>query len=351
MTTVKKIICAFLLPVLLFTACKKDGDTVTLESIEPNALVASATELVLTNATAGDNVFSLSWSRDSLRISHADQYGLAATALTNTLQFDTVSDFTHPKESLETGVQKMYTGTALNMLVLSMGLKPEEPKTIYIRLRSVVGANLDPLYTSTVSVTVTPFNLVSFLYMPGDVSGGDNNYSVKLCSPSSDGLYEGYVKATQWDNFKFTEQPNKDGVVYGSVPNDLYTLDPSAAQWDIWFDEGGYFLVKANTNNLTWSKTTINSFHISGDFNDWSTTANPMTYDAVNKVWTATCNFQPGQWGNSFQIIANSDWVIVYGDDDGDGVLGAGQKVFPPTGTHTVTMNLSNPEKYTITIQ
>jgi hypothetical protein len=76
-----------------------------------------------------------------------------------------------------------------------------------------------------------------------------------------------------------------------------------------------------------------------------------MSYDAVNKVWTATANFQPGQWGNSFQIIANSAWTIVYGDEDGDGILRAGEKVYPAAGTHTVIMDLSNPEKYRITIQ
>ena len=338
-----------LLPLLALIACKKDGDTVTLEYIANNELVASATELVLSNATAGSNVFSLSWSKDSLRVSGNN--GLAGTALVNTLQFDTVNTFTHPKESVETGVQKLFTGTALNMLVLSMGMAPEETKTIYIRLKTEVGANLEPLYTPAVALKVTSFNLVSFLYMPGDLSGGWNSYTTKLCSPTSDGKYEGYVNAIQWNNFKLSEQANGDGIVYGSLPNELYKLDPSAAQWNIWFDETGYFLVKANTNDLTWSKTKINSFHISGDFNEWSTSATPMSYDAVNKVWTATANFQPGEWGNSFQIIANGDWVIVYGDEDGDGEIGAGEKVYPPAGTHTVTMDLSNPEKYTITIQ
>lgn len=348
MRNCKRYIIALLMPLLALTACKKDGDTVTLEHVSGNELVASATELVLTNATAGSNVYSLSWSKDSIRLS---KYGLSNTALTNTLQFDTVSNFTHPKESVETGVQKLFTGTSLNMLVLSMGMAPEETKTIYIRLKTLVGANLEPLYTPTVALKVTTFNLVSFLYMPGDLSGGWNGYTTKLCSPTSDGKYEGYVNAAQWNNFKFAEQSNGSGVVYGSVPNELYKLDPGAAQWNIWFDEGGYFLLKANTNDLTWSKTKINSFHISGDFNDWSTTATPMSYDATNKVWTATANFQPGQWGNSFQIIANSDWVIVYGDEDGDGKIGAGEKVYPSAGVHTVTMNLSNPEKYTITIQ
>lgn len=342
-------IIALLIPLLGLTACKKDGDTVTLQQIESNELVASTNELVLSNATAGSNVFSLSWSKDSLRVSGG--YQLAGNALTNTLQFDTLNTFTHPKESVETGVQKLFTGTSLNMLLLSMGLQPEQTKTVYIRLKTFVGNNVDALYSPIVSLKVTPFNLVSFLYMPGDLSGGWNSYTTRLCSPASDGKYEGYVNAAQWNNFKFTEQASTTGVVYGSLANELYKLDPSAAQWNIWFDEAGYFLLKANTNDLTWSKTKINSFHISGDFNDWSTTATPMTYDAANKVWKATANFQPGQWGNSFQIIANSAWIIVYGDADGDGKIGAGEKVFPPAGTHTVTMNLSNPEKYTITIQ
>lgn len=351
MKTIHQYIFFLFIP-LLFASCNKDGDTVTLSDVKAGELTTSASTVQLSNATAGNVMLSLTWNTDTLAITHADKYGVAVNAMTNTLQIDTINTFTNPKESIETGVVKTFTGSALNSFVLSMGLKPEKAKTIYARLKSSIGANMQTLYSNVVSVSVTPYNLISFLYMPGDVSGGWNNFTTKLCSPSSNGVYEGYVQATQWANFKFYTEPNTTtAVVYGSLANSLYTLDTSAAQWNIWFDAGGYFLVKANTNTLTWSKTAITSFCVTGEFNGWSLTATPMTYDAINKVWTVTCNISTVLYG--VQIIANGDWNFKYGDNAGNGtlVLSGANIVVATPGTYTITMDLSHPEKYFYTIQ
>lgn len=351
MKTIHSYIFFLLLP-LLFVSCDRDGDIITLSDVQEGELLASASNVVLSNETAGALMLSLTWNTDSLKITHSDKYGISETAMTNTLQLDTLQSFANPKESIETGVSKSFTGSALNSLVLSMGLKPGKATTIYARLKSSIGANMKLLYSNVVSFTVTPYDVISFLYMPGDVSGGWNNYTTKLCSPSSNGEYEGYVAATQWANFKFCTEPNNTtAIYYGSLPNSLYTLDSSSSQWNIWFDEGGYFLVKANTNTMTWSKTAISSFCITGEFNGWSLTANPMTYNSVNKVWTVTCNISTVLYG--IQIIANQDWNFKYGDNNNNGVLtlGGSNIVIASPGTYTITMDLSKPEKYTYTIK
>lgn len=350
MKSINLYILLFAIIPMLFSSCEKDGDMVTLSDVQPGELIVSDNNVILSDANSGSYVFSVAWNTKQLEINHAEKYGLATTALTNTVQFDTVSTFTNPKESVETATSKSFTGSSLNSFVLSMGLAPGKAQKIYVRLKSSIGANEDLLYSKISSFTVTPYDVIAFLYMPGMVNWSD--FSVKLCSPNSNGKYEGYVEAAQWANFKFsTTASTTAGTVYGSLANSLYTLDAGTSQWNIWFDEGGYFLLNANTNNLTWSKTKITSFSIAGDFNGWSTTANPMTYDAVNKVWTATCNFKGGEWGNNFKIIANNAWDIVYGDSSGKGILKPGESTAAPTGTYTVTMDLSHPEKYTYTIK
>jgi hypothetical protein len=121
--------------------------------------------------------------------------------------------------------------------------------------------------------------------------------------------------------------------------------------WNIWFDEGGYFLVKADLNSMSWSKKAVSSFAVTGEFNSWSITANPMTYDPTRKVWTATCNISTVLYG--IQIIGNADWAFKYGDTDKNGtlVLGGSNITIAAPGTYTITMDLSNPAKYTYKIQ
>ncbi len=102
---------------------------------------------------------------------------------------------------------------------------------------------------------------------------------------------------------------------------------------------------------MTWSKTAVTSFCVTGEFNSWSLTANPMTYDATNKVWTTVCNISTVLYG--IQIIGNQNWDFKYGDTNANGTLtlGGGNIVVNTPGTYTITMDLSNPGKYTYSIK
>jgi len=67
-------------------------------------------------------------------------------------------------------------------------------------------------------------------------------------------------------------------------------------------------------------------------------------------VWTASCNISTIGWGLKFVI--NGDWTFFYGSNDtGELTLGGNNIVPASTGTKTITMDLSKPEKYTYTIQ
>ena len=317
-------------------------------------LSANHDSIALHEIGAGaNNAITFQW--DSLT------YGVS-TAVIYTIQMDTLNgDFTNPlEEEIATNFYMIsYTDSILNKKLLNLlKLKPDVESQIKIRLKANMTFGNMPVYSNVLILKVTPYSvakIVSFLYMPGDVSGGWTSYTSKLCSRNNDGIYEGYVKANQWANFKFTTQENFTAGVYGSAPNLLYSLsDNTVTQWNIWFDEGGYFLIKADLNSMIWSKTAISSFCVTGDFNSWSLTANPMTYDETNKVWTASCNISTIGYG--IQIIGNGDWSFKYGDNDGGKDAGeltsGGSNIMPTsTGTKTIIMDLSNPEKYTYTIQ
>lgn len=341
-----------LLATLLGMSCENDGDRVVLSGFQEAELKATATNVVLSNENSGKLVFSLMWDAGQLQNTYSERYGISATALTTTLQFSTQNTFSEVKEVVETSSSKSYTGKALNSLALSLGLETGKAATIFIRLQSSIAANIQPLFSNVIELTVTPYEEIAFLYMPGDLSGGWDKYTTKVCSRAGNGEYEGFVEAAQWNNFKFTtEMSSTSGITYGSSPTDLYALDDSKDQWNIWFEEGGYFLIKANTNTMKWSKIAITGFYITGEFNGWNPTANAMTYDSAKKRWTITCNITTTLYG--IQILANGDWAMAYGDDNKNGelTLGGANIVINEPGTYTITMDLSNPEKYTYTIK
>ena len=72
------------------------------------------------------------------------------------------------------------------------------------------------------------------LYM---VNKDDVSLDLAHLTKTGDATYSGtYTLTADWENFKIVDRENS--VVYGSVPNDLFTLSSDAGAWNIWFDDG-----------------------------------------------------------------------------------------------------------------
>jgi len=184
------------------------------------------------------------------------------------------------------------------------------------------------------------------------------NVKASLYSASMDGIYTGFYNAAAWENFMFTDASDGSGKVYGSAPvsdTGLYRLYCSSDKWNIWFDAGGYFYIKADFTDSarSWSKTEITSIAVTGDFNSWSLTSDVMTYDSTTKLWTVNCN--PSSWGTyGIKFIINGDWNWGYSDSNGDGILEAGTTEFLPSaaaGSCTITLDLNDPSKLSYSIK
>jgi hypothetical protein len=284
-----------------------------------------------------------------------------------TIQMDTLNgDFSSPQEDIlaTNKFEIAYSDSILNKKCLNLlKLKPDVENIVKVRMKATLAYGNLPTYSNVINLKIKPYSvkkIFSYLYMPGIVGGDWNNYSTKICSRNNDGKYEGYVNTAIWANFKFTTKENfsteTGTTIFGSVPNFLYKLNDNTAplQYNIWFDAAGYFMIKADLNAMTWSKTAITSFSVVGDFNSWNLATNPMTYDVVNKVWTANCNIST--IGSGFKIVANADWTYYYGDNDGGKNIGelnfGGGNIVPTaTGSKKITMDLSHPEKFTYKIE
>lgn len=116
---------------------------------------------------------------------------------------------------------------------------------------------------------------------------------------------------------------------------------------------GGYYYVKADTEALSYSLTKT-SWGVIGNATPtgWDSDTN-MTYDSDTKIWSVTLDLikqEPTE--NGFKFRANDAWNLNIGDTDADGTLEFdGDNIgVPEDGNYTITLDLSNPRKYTYTL-
>jgi hypothetical protein len=121
---------------------------------------------------------------------------------------------------------------------------------------------------------------------------------------------------------------------------------------------GGYFLVKADTDALTYELTQTDWAIIgNGTPKGWGEDTD-MTYDADNKVWTITSDLTAGvdpdeaEKNLRFKFRANDAWDLNLGAGEEDNSLsfGGGDIDVPETGNYTITLDLSNPRMYTYSL-
>jgi len=100
----------------------------------------------------------------------------------------------------------------------------------------------------------------------------------------------------------------------------------------------GYYLVKANLNDATYSNTKTDWGLVGSATGSWDVDQD-MTYDPLADKWTITLNLVAG----AIKFRANGAWDINMGDDKADLKLeyGGPDIVVSEAGNYTVTLNLS----------
>ncbi|SFW87708.1 DUF5111 domain-containing protein [Chitinophaga sancti] len=352
-----KKILFYILSVFLFISCKKEGSQPVLTGFADAALTATATELKLSKSAKDSVALQLMW--DAGKLSASNGYTLEESLLTTTVQYAVDASFSSiKKEVAVTSSSISYTSATLNTLVLGFGLTADESGTLYVRLKSTLAANTSSRYSNVLTLHITPYTAGSdaaYLYM---ASTDLTSFPWKLCARNKDGKYDGFVKVDQWYNFLLTnEESNSASVIYGGYPanGNQYVLYAGSDRWNCWTANGGYLYITANTNALTWSETVVSSLSVVGDFNSWSTTATPMTYDAARKIWTATITTTAAeQWG--IKVLVNQSWSWFFGAGDVAGVTTlytADASGFPYTkvGTYTLKLDLSDPHQFKYSVE
>jgi len=349
----KKLYIAILALAIGTAGCKKDLTQPVLHS--PSGITGftvNSNNIVLSNANDSAIVAAFKWP--------ASNYGLAVP-VTYTLVLDQPSDTSGPnawsnamKITIATdSLNRSWLGTDFNKLVNQLGLTPGVASPIVVRLTSDVNqsngaTSVVPTLYSDVAMTVTPYKIVLIypkLYVAGDFLVP--NWTQKdqpgwiLASVKSNSTYEGYVNfPNASNNFKLCTQLDWNGTNYGWGTS-ATTISGAGNAGNCWFGQVAYARVSVDVAALTISYTPT-SWYVAGDFNSWSTTATPMTFDPNTNLWTATGITMAA--GGAFKFVSNSDWNNQYGlDSKGNLLLGnsSGNIVASKAGTFTVTLDLS----------
>lgn len=323
----------------------------------PFSLAASATGPFAPTPQTKDNILTrLTWT--------APNYGTAtlhytleyAKAGTN---FAAVTGIAIATDSL----QKSLTALQLFQMANITGIPFNTTGSVDVRVKATVAGTNQVSYSSIQTLRISPVQMTLYLYVPGDYQNGfpgsTGNWKPSTAPrlASSDGIhYEGFiwVPAGGTGDFKIVAS-NLDsypGPNYGN--GGPGKLDPTKDVNLSWPALGAHYLVTVNLVELTWKADAITTWGIIGDAtpNGWISST-PLAFDVANNVWKATVLFKSG----NFKFRANDDSPINLGSQGGDGTnilplkRGGGNLGGPTVGSHVITLDLTNPLRYTYTVQ
>lgn len=340
------------LMVLAFFGCENDEIKTVMTAGTAPKLTLSQPTVVLTSAKAAETAQTITWQR-------AD-YGFKA-AVSYTVQIAKAgTDFKTVKEVVGGNATDVkYTTADLNQLAILLGLKPASVGKLDVRVKAVLSESTPPLYSNVATLDVTPYQVIidyPSLWVPGAYQGWDPAKAPKISSILGNGSYEGFINFTGSDlNFKLTSTPDWNNKIYGwassTTADGNVTGTFNTTGGNLFVPAVGYYLIKGNTNDNSWSATKITSMAIIGDApvasKDWANDV-PMTYDAVTNTWKVTTAFKAG----AFKFRINADWGLNFGDTGADLSLeynGANISI-PAAGTYTVTLDLK-PGNYSYEIK
>lgn len=338
MNKIKQLLSATCLgAVLLFSACQKElPKSEIMSSATAGTVTPSATSIVLSKAKNNGGDTSL-----VLNVSKAN-YG-SSVAVTNVLQIDSMGDnWKNPQSiTLNAGMMSQAISTPdLNTLLLKLHLPAAKASQVQVRLMNTVSASVAPVYSAPVTLTVTPYSIASYVYVPGAYQGWSPSSADSLVSASGNNIYVGVINFTGSDyNFKITNERDWNGMAYGSGSG-AGTVSTTGGNL-VAPGDGGYLISLNLANNTI---TFAPQWSIIGDASPggWSSDTN-MDFDKINNVWYITTTLvSDGTKAIKFRF--GNDWTVNLGGSNGTLTQGGGNLTIPATkpagDIYKITLNV-----------
>lgn len=328
----------FLLGSLVFLAasCETEGTVTTLKSVNfPSGIEVSSNTIILKEDTSDQAALLVSYPKVTYPIAAPVSYAVQLDLPTDIKGSEAWSKAKRV-EAGEDVLSKSFTGLELNKIALDLGLKPNVPGELVIR----VEASMDHrVYSNPVTITVTPYlKTVVFgeIYMPGSYQGWDVGTAAALTEIQL-GVYQGYMTVAEGAGPGFKLNKGRNWAQFygaGATNNDLKNMSDT----DFVLPGAGSYQIKVNTNTLKWSQTpyawgivgpaSATADQTAGDPNYGWNHSVPMSYDHVTKTWKITANLLAG----ALKFRLNDAWTVNYG----------------PADASTNIVNLDNGGAYTI---
>ncbi|MEM7657609.1 MAG: SusE domain-containing protein [Bacteroidota bacterium] len=326
-------------------SCQKEEVQAVIQPGAAPVLSIDNAAVVLTEDQDDQTVLTMSWG--------ATSYGFKA-AVSYSLDFAVAGTDFLTAESVTVGpnLSFSYTGAELNNLALLLGLAPGSAGTIDVRLNSDVNPNVESLVAEVKQLTVTPYlQFVEYpaLYVPGNYQNWTPDQAATVVSVEDDMNYEGFVYFPDPDvEFKFTDAPNWDNGIFGDESGGSTGVLASPGD-NIRLAEAGYYRIRANLADLTWT----------ADKTDWGLigSATPggwdadqdMEYNEETQTWGITLDLVAGE----MKFRANDDWGINLGDNDTDLTMEYDGANIPveEDGNYSITLNIAVGGNYTYSVR
>lgn len=265
-------------------ACDSDIEPVYVLPSDAISLGGASGDIILTPDNPQALAMTIYWSGDGLIALSDTLLKAPINAAEETIQLSDNEQFSNTIDlSVEKGIRsRQFLSEELNSLLGRLGYSADEKSPLYIRIRSVIAANLEPSYSSVIKVMVQSYKIHLVL---GTVLDKDwNETSMTLASPEENGIYHGFMGVTGWTNWWFREANN---VVWGNLGEMGKTFYASSADehWNFWFpDPAGCYYTTVNTQEGWWSGLHIDNLTVSGDL------SGEMEYNLRANQWYMSVN-------------------------------------------------------------
>jgi|WetSurMetagenome_2_1015567.scaffolds.fasta_scaffold01200_5 starch-binding outer membrane protein SusE/F len=356
----KKILYIFLMFIALgLWSCESDVLKVevpdTVASNTMSALSTSTFTLLMDNKA--DVFQAFTWTAVDYGFNSVNTYTIQVDKAGN--HFANAADVVSVTNALTASV----TVGDINTILLSF-LDPETPASVEFRVKTMINNDVPPVYSNTVTATITPYATVfKPIYMIGQATGGWNtSLAVEVPSPA----YMKYTVIAYFTNsgtsstFRFFAQADWNPTSYNYpyfTTNNAPTLLENAADGDSNFrflGTTGWYRITVDLKNKTVDMAAVPEplMYMTGDGVggwDWAGNEVKMTW-VKDGEWSATTDFINGK---AFRFFAQKDWGptsynypyfangsvtdLLANANDGDKNF----NVVAATGNYTITVNLN----------
>lgn len=343
---------------LCLGACDSDIEPVYVNPADGIELGGASDPIILRADRPEALAMTLYWSGDGRLTLSDPQLQAPVDAAVETIQLSADADFTSPLDiSVEKGVrQHQFLTEELNALLGRLDFPAEQATPLYIRIRSVLAANMPVTYSDVLRVSVQTYRI--HLDLATVLDKDRNETAMRLYSPGEDGIYSGFMGVNGWTNWWLREANN---VLWGNLGEDGKTFYASSddSHWNFWFpDPAGCYYTTVNTVEGWWSALHIDNITVGGDLSGemiFNIKANQWTLD-VSQAAAGTVNITLGGKGSLYDRTTTDmgpavERTIGFGGSADALTFGDNANTIAvtlPAGETTLVLDLSDPRNLTV---